>query len=51
MGNEKVAFNATAEIKRADFGLNWNKAIEAGPVVGDTVKISLKIEAGHPVKK
>jgi polyisoprenoid-binding protein YceI len=50
MGNEKVAFTATAEIKRADFGLGWNKVVEAGPVVGDTAKIILKVEAGRPVQ-
>ncbi len=50
-GNEKVAFTATAQIKRADFGLTWSKAIEAGPVVGETLTILLKVEAGHPVKK
>jgi len=51
MGNDKVAFTATTTIKRADFGLTWNKAIEAGPVVGDTLTISLKIEAAKPAAK
>jgi polyisoprenoid-binding protein YceI len=51
MGNDKVAFTATTQIKRADFGLTWNKAVEAGPVVGDTVTITLKIEAGKPAAK
>jgi polyisoprenoid-binding protein YceI len=51
MGNDKTAFTATTAIKRADFGLTWNKAIEAGPVVGDTATITLKIEAARPVAK
>jgi polyisoprenoid-binding protein YceI len=48
MGHEKTAFNATTSIKRADFGLTWNKAVEAGPVVGETLTINLKVEAGRP---
>lgn len=43
-GNEKVSFTATGEINRKDFGLNWNKALDAGGfVVGDEVKIELEI--------
>lgn len=44
-GNSKAAFTATAKISRKDFGLTWNKAVEAGPVVGDEVTITLKIQA------
>ena len=43
-GNPHVAFSAHTTIKRADFGLTWNKAIEGGSVVGDDVKIELEIE-------
>ena len=43
-GNPHVAFSATTTIKRADFGLTWNKAIEGGSVVGEDVKIELEIE-------
>jgi polyisoprenoid-binding protein YceI len=50
-GNERAAFTATTTIKRADFGLTWNKAIEAGPVVGDTLTITLKVEATKPIVK
>lgn len=50
-GNQKVAFHATTEINRKDFGLNWNNMVEAGPVVGDMVKIELKLQAGKPVAK
>ncbi|MFO1518532.1 MAG: YceI family protein [bacterium] len=46
-GNDKIAFQASAEISRKDYGLTWNKLIEAGPVVGDKVTISLKVEAGR----
>jgi polyisoprenoid-binding protein YceI len=51
MGNEKAAFTATTSIKRSDFGLTWNKMVEAGPVVGESLTISLRIEAAQPAAK
>lgn len=40
--------NATAKINRKDFGLNWNRAVEAGGVVvGEEVSISIDIEANR----
>lgn len=47
-GNEKGAFTATTKINRKDFGLTWSNMVEAGPVVGDEVTISLKLQAGKP---
>ena len=45
-GGTRSGFTATGEIDRRDFGLTWNKAIEAGGVVvGDEVQITLEIEA------
>jgi len=44
-GNTKAAFNASTKINRQDFGLTWSKLVEAGPVVGDEVTITLKIQA------
>ncbi len=45
-GNSRAGFEAVGEIDRKDFGLNWNKALEAGGVlVGDTVTIGLEVEA------
>jgi len=44
-GGERAGFSATDKIKRSDFGLTWNQALETGGfVVGDDVKISLDIE-------
>jgi polyisoprenoid-binding protein YceI len=41
-GNEKAAFSATTKVKRSEFGLTWNVALEAGGVlVGDDIKISI----------
>ena len=48
MGNEKVAFTATTKIARKDFGLTYGAMVEAGPVIGDDVTITLKIEAARP---
>jgi len=44
-GNEKAGFEATTKIKRSDYGLTWNAALETGGVlVGDDVKISIEAE-------
>jgi polyisoprenoid-binding protein YceI len=44
-GNRRVGANATTTINRKDFGILYNRAIEAGGVVGDEVKINLEVEA------
>jgi polyisoprenoid-binding protein YceI len=45
-GKEHAGASATAKIKRSDFGLTWNMAIEAGGVaVGDEVSITIDVEA------
>jgi polyisoprenoid-binding protein YceI len=44
-GNSKRGASATTKINRKDFGLTWNKALEAGGVaVGDDVKITIDLE-------
>lgn len=44
-GNVRSGFVLTGSVSRKDFGLNWNKAIEAGGVVvGDEVKLIVEIE-------
>jgi len=40
-----TGWDATTALKRSEFGLAWNKAIEGTQVVGDDVKIELHIEA------
>ena len=42
---ERAAFEVSTKIDRRDFGLVWNKLIEVGPVVGNEVTISIKVEA------
>jgi polyisoprenoid-binding protein YceI len=47
--NFVVGAAATTTIKRSDWGLTWNRALEAGGVtVSDEVKITLGIEATRP---
>jgi polyisoprenoid-binding protein YceI len=44
-GNTRVASTAITKINRKDYGLNWNKALEAGGVlVGDEVSIEVNLE-------
>ena len=44
-GGMRVGAHATTTVNRKDFGLLWNKALEAGGVlVGDEVAISIDVE-------
>jgi polyisoprenoid-binding protein YceI len=43
-GNQRVGGQATTEIRRKDFGLSWNKVVEAGVVVGDEVEVTIDVE-------
>jgi len=45
-GGERIAFTATTELDREDFGLTWNQALETGGVlVGRKVKVELDVQA------
>lgn len=45
-GNEKAGFSATGTIKRSEYGLTYNAALETGGVlIGDDVKVNIEIEA------
>lgn len=50
-GQDKIAFKGSTKINRKEFGLTWSSAVEAGPVVGDEVEISLIIQAAKEVAK
>ena len=44
-GGERAGFTATTKIRRSEFGLTWNQALETGGVlVGDEVKVSIDVE-------
>jgi polyisoprenoid-binding protein YceI len=45
-GDLRAGFSAKASVDRRDFGLTWNKAIEAGGfVVSDKIDITIEVEA------
>jgi polyisoprenoid-binding protein YceI len=45
-GNTRIGASASTKIKRSDFGLTWNAALETGGLlVGDDLKIELEISA------
>ena len=44
-GNVRLGASATTKIKRSDFGMTWNAALETGGVVvGDEIQISIDVE-------
>jgi polyisoprenoid-binding protein YceI len=43
-----IGTSATTKVKRFDYGLKYNSMVEAGPVVGDDVSITIDIEANRP---
>ena len=44
-GNKRVGLELTGKINRKDYGLNWNKGLEAGGVlVGEDVKLIIELE-------
>jgi polyisoprenoid-binding protein YceI len=47
-GGEKAGFEVTTVINRKDYGIVWNKALDAGgTILGDEVQVSLNIEANR----
>lgn len=44
-GNKRVGLELTGKVNRKDYGVNWNKAIEAGGVVvGEDVKLMVELQ-------
>ncbi len=44
-GNTRAGFEATTTLNRKDFGIVWNKALDAGgAMLGDDVKININLE-------
>ena len=44
-GKQRTGFSLNGKIKRSDFGLTWNKALETGGVaISDEVKLAIDIE-------
>ncbi|GER66709.1 polyisoprenoid-binding protein [Weizmannia acidilactici] len=45
-GAETAGFSAEGSVKRSDYGLTWNAALETGGVlVGDEIKFTVEVEA------
>jgi len=45
-GGKRIAFSATTELLREDWGMTWNVALEAGGVlVSKSVKVEIEVEA------
>lgn len=45
-GNQRIALEVQGQISRADFGLTWNQALDAGGVmVSDRVEIEVDLSA------
>jgi polyisoprenoid-binding protein YceI len=43
-GNMRVGASATTKIKRSDFGLTWNAALETGGIMlGDDLKLEIDV--------
>jgi len=44
----KLGATARARIRRSDFGMVWNAALETGGIlVGDEIKIEIEVELGR----
>ncbi len=45
-GGRRIAFSASGEIDREQWGMSWNQALETGGIlVGKKVKLELEVEA------
>lgn len=44
----RIGASAATQVDRLEYGLKWNNLIEAGPVVGDAVKITIDLELTRP---
>lgn len=51
-GNAKAGFSATGTINRKDFGIVWNKTLDAGGLMlGEEIAVSIDVEAGVKPKE
>ena len=50
-GTQVIGATATTKINRRDFGMTWNRAVEAGGVlVGDEITITIDIQMRRPAR-
>jgi polyisoprenoid-binding protein YceI len=43
--NLRIGASATTTINRREFGISYNRAVEATPMVGDDIKVNIDVEA------
>jgi polyisoprenoid-binding protein YceI len=43
-GNEKAGFALSTKLDRKEYGINWNKAVDNGTLLGDEVAVSINLE-------
>jgi len=44
-GNQRASFEISVKLNRKDFGINWNKALDAGGfMLGDDVDVTINLE-------
>lgn len=48
---EKAGFESAFTINRKDYGIVWNRVLDAGSVLGDDVKVSISIEGNRQMEK
>ena len=45
-GNDRAGFEITTKLNRKDYGINWNRALDAGGfVLADDVEVTINLEA------
>jgi polyisoprenoid-binding protein YceI len=44
---EKAGFETSFTINRKDYGIVWNRVLDAGPMLGDDVRITVSVEANR----
>ncbi len=44
-GHERIAFEATGAVDRRDFDISWNEKVAGTEMIGDTVQITIALEA------
>ena len=47
-GSQKIGASASTKLNRREFNLDYNRMVEAAPVVGDEVNVVIDIELNKP---
>lgn len=44
-GHQRIAFEATGAVNRRDFDMSWNETVAGTQMIGDTVQVTITLEA------